>query len=74
MKAEVNIHSENMRVTIASNREGTTLWASIHEREHPAYMAPLTIFLSYERPAELAAWEALAAALAAQDVPATEEV
>ncbi len=66
MELNATLYSDNMRVTI--KRAGTSVWAAIHEAGQPYYTRALTIALSDEKPAEIAAWEALSAALAAQDV------
>lgn len=66
MELDAMLHSKNMRVTI--KRAGTSVWAAIHEAGQPYYARVLSIALSDEKPAELAAWQALSAALAAQDV------
>lgn len=68
MALEAGFHSDNMRVTINRSASGMTVWASLHEKDKPAHMSPLTIYLSDRKPAELAAWQALSDALAAQDV------
>lgn len=70
MELTAMLHSDNMRVTI--QRGGTSVWASIHEAGQPTHTRALSIALSDLRPAELAAWQALSDALAAQDV--VEEV
>jgi hypothetical protein len=72
MKLSGILYSDNMRVSIESH--GSSIFAWIHEANKPPYAHNLTIVLNSDRPAELAAWEALAAALAAQDVPAEEEM
>ena len=74
MAVSADFHSDNMRVTIQRSASGMTVWAALHEKGARPHMSPLTIYLSERKPAELAAWEALAAALAAQDVPAEEAV
>ena len=68
MALEAGFHSDNMRVTIRRSIDGRGVWANIHEKGAHTHMAPLVIYLSHNKPAELAAWQALSEALAAQDV------
>lgn len=71
MELRAMLHSDSMRVTIQTSNG--KVWAAIHEAGEPPYMRSLAVVLSYDKPAELAAWQALSAALAAQDATAESE-
>ena len=71
MQLDAMLHSKSMRVTIQTG--GKSIWASIHEAGERPHTRSLAVALSYDKPAELAAWQALSDALAAQDATAEAE-